>query len=174
MTDIQGKDIIHTIDTLTNATSFSMTNRNILGILDSYLSPRGSIQWKVDVTDGQDTIQNNEIRTLIIEGQYVALSLDDASTAPKNFMLHENYPNPFNPTTQIRFDVPRVSNVTLTIYNMLGQKVRTFTMHRVPAGYHALTWNATNDLGVPVSAGLYLYQLQTEGFIQTKKMILLK
>ena len=174
MTDIQGKDIIHTIDTLTNATSFSITNRNILGILDSYLSPRGSIQWKVDVTDGQDTIQNNEIRTLIIEGQYVALSLDGSSTAPKNFMLHENYPNPFNPTTQIRFDVPRVSNVTLTIYNMLGQKVRTFTMHSVPAGYHALNWNATNDFGVPVSAGLYLYQLQTEGFIQTKKMILLK
>ncbi len=174
MTDIQGKDIIHTIDTLTNATSFSITNRNILGILDSYLSPRGSIQWKVDVTDGQDTIQNNEIRTLIIEGQYVALSLDDGSTAPKNFMLHENYPNPFNPTTQIRFDIPRISNVTLTIYNMLGQKVRTFTMHSLPAGYHALTWNATNDFGVPVSAGLYLYQLQTEGFIQTKKMILLK
>ena len=174
MTDIQGKDIIHTIDTLTDATSFSITNRNILGILDSYLSPRGSIQWKVDVTDGQDTIQNNEIRTLIIEGQYVALSLDDASTAPKNFMLHENYPNPFNPTTQIRFDIPKISNVTLTIYNLLGQKVRTFTMQSVPAGYHALTWNATNDYGVPVSAGLYLYQLQTEGFVQTKKMVLLK
>ena len=104
----------------------------------------------------------------------MALSLDDASTAPKNFMLHENYPNPFNPTTQIRFDIPRISNVTLTIYNMLGQKVRTFTMHSAPAGYHALTWNATNDFGVPVSAGLYLYQLQTEGFVQTKKMILLK
>ena len=174
MTDIQGKDIIHTIDTLTDATSFSITNRNILGILDSYLSPRGSIQWKVDVTDGQDTIQNNEIRTLIIEGQYVALSLDDASTAPKNFMLHENYPNPFNPTTQIRFDIPKISNVTLTIYNLLGQMVRTFTMQSVPAGYHALTWNATNDYGVPVSAGLYLYQLQTEGFVQTKKMVLLK
>ena len=143
------------------------------------ISSLGSIdyrheEWKVDVTDGQDTIQNNEIRTLIIEGQYVALSLDDGSTAPKNFMLHENYPNPFNPTTQIRFDIPRISNVTLTIYNMLGQKVRTFTMHSVPAGYHALTWNATNDFGVPVSAGLYLYQLQTEGFVQTKKMILLK
>ena len=83
MTDIQGKDIIHTIDTLTNATSFSITNRNILGILDSYLSPRGSIQWKVDVTDGQDTIQNNEIRTLIIEGQNLTLTLDKGSTSPK-------------------------------------------------------------------------------------------
>ena len=174
MTDIQGKDTIHTIDTLTNATSFSITNRNILGILDSYLSPRGSIQWKVDVTDGQDTIQNNEIRSLIIDGQYVALSLDGVSTTPKSFMLHDNYPNPFNPKTQIRFDIPKISNVTLTIYNMLGQKVRTFTMLSVPAGYHALTWNATNDYGVPVSAGLYLYQLQTEGFVQTKKMILLK
>ena len=62
----------------------------------------------------------------------------------------------------------------LTIYNMIGQKIRTFNMQSAPAGYHALTWNATNDLGSPVSAGVYLYQIQTKGFVKTKKMILLK
>ena len=67
-----------------------------------------------------------------------------------------------------------MGNVTLSIYNMLGQKVKTFNMQSAPAGYHALNWNATNDLGAPVSAGVYLYQLQTDGFIKTKKMILLK
>ena len=93
---------------------------------------------------------------------------------PTEFALHENYPNPFNPSTQIRFDLPEMSNVNLTIYNMLGQKVKTYTIQTAPAGYHSLTWNATNDLGVPVSAGVYLYQLQTDGFIKTKKMVLLK
>ena len=67
-----------------------------------------------------------------------------------------------------------MSNATLTIYNMIGQKIKSFTMQSAPAGYHSLTWNATNDLGAPVTAGVYLYQLQTEGFVKTKKMILLK
>ena len=98
----------------------------------------------------------------------------DSETIPTDYNLHENYPNPFNPITQIRFDLPEVSNTTLTIYNMIGQKIRTFNMQNAPAGYHTLTWNATNDLGVQVSAGVYLYQLQTQGFVKTKKMILLK
>ena len=57
---------------------------------------------------------------------------------------------------------------------MLGQKVKTFNMHSNPAGYHALTWNATNDYGDPVGAGVYLYQLQAKDFVKTRKMILLK
>jgi len=57
---------------------------------------------------------------------------------------------------------------------MLGQKIKSFNMQNVPAGYHGITWNATNDFGVAVSAGVYLYQIQTQEFIKTKKMILLK
>ena len=174
MIDIEGNNIIHNIDTLTSVNTLSLSYRNILDILDIYPSARGSIQWKVDVSDGQDTIQNNEIRTLIIEGQYAALSIDDVVSTPKNFMLHDNYPNPFNPTTQIRFDLPEASRVDLVIYNMLGQKIKSFNIQRVSAGYHSVTWNATNDFGAPVSAGIYLYQLQADGFIMTKKMILLK
>ena len=93
---------------------------------------------------------------------------------PIEFALHDNYPNPFNPTTQIRFDIPKMTNVSLTIYNMLGQKIRTFNMQNAPAGYHGFNWNATNDLGASVSAGVYLYQLHTDEFSKTKKMILLK
>ena len=111
-------------------------------------------------------------RTLYIS-RYDYLSVENESI-PAEFALHENYPNPFNPTTQIRFDLPEMGNATLTIYNMLGQKVKTFNMHSNPAGYHSIKWNATNDLGDPVSAGVYLYQLQTKGFVKTKKMILLK
>ena len=174
MIDIKGNHIIHEIDTLTNANILSFSYRDLVDILDLYPSARGSIHWKVDVTDGRDTVQNNEIRTLIIEGQYVALSTDDDISTPKDFKLHDNYPNPFNPVTQIRFDLPNTSNVDLVIYNMLGQKIKSFNMQNVPAGYHGITWDATNDFGEAVSAGVYLYQIQTQEFIKTKKMILLK
>ena len=64
--------------------------------------------------------------------------------------------------------------MTLTIYNMLRQRVRTFSMQSMPAGYHSVTWDATNDLGQQVGAGVYLYQLQTKNFVKTRKMVLLK
>ena len=64
--------------------------------------------------------------------------------------------------------------MTLIVYNMLGQKVKTFNMQSIPAGYHSVTWDATNDLGQQVGAGVYLYQLQTKDFVKTRKMILLK
>ena len=88
--------------------------------------------------------------------------------------MYANFPNPFNPITQIRFDLPVMTNVDLVIYNMLGQKVKSFNIPNASAGNHVITWNATNELDAPVSAGVYLYQLQTEGFVKTKKMILLK
>jgi hypothetical protein len=98
----------------------------------------------------------------------------DLKAIPLEYALHENYPNPFNPTTTLRFDLPEVSNLTLTIYNMLGQKVKTFKMQSKPAGYHSITWDATNDLNQQVGAGVYLYQLQTKDFVKTRKMVLLK
>ena len=110
----------------------------------------------------------------IVSVMLMVMDVANTINIPDSYSLHQNYPNPFNPSTQIRFDTPKISNVNLTIYNMLGQKVKTYTMQTTPAGYHSLTWNATNDLGVPVSAGVYLYQLQTDGFIKTKKMVLLK
>ena len=93
---------------------------------------------------------------------------------PDSFELWEAFPNPLNPTTTLRFDLPEVSDITLTIYNMLGQKVKTFNMQSTPAGYHSVTWNATNNLGQQVGAGVYLYQLQTKNFVKTRKMVLLK
>ena len=95
-------------------------------------------------------------------------------TFPQGFALEQNFPNPFNPTTTLRFDLPEVSSITLTIYNMLGQKVRTFNMQSTPAGYHSVTWDATNDLGEQVGAGVYLYQLRAKQFVKTRKMVLLK
>ena len=93
---------------------------------------------------------------------------------PEEFALNQNYPNPFNPSTQIRYALAEISNVTITIYNMLGNKVRTLVNERQDAGFRNVLWNATNDNGSLVAAGMYIYTIQAGKFYQAKKMILLK
>ena len=135
--------------------------------------PRVSVKFSVIATDGIDTVKITGDNRSILVNRYDYLALD-MEGVPNEFTLHENYPNPFNPTTTLRFDVPEVSDITVTIFNMLGQKVRTFNLNNTPAGYHSVKWNATNDYGDPVGAGVYLYQLQANQFIKTRKMVLLK
>ena len=90
------------------------------------------------------------------------------------FQLHSAYPNPFNPVTTLRYDIPENSHVTITIYDMLGRQVKTLIHQTQDAGYKSVIWGATNDYGKPVSAGIYLYQIQAGEYISTKKMVLLK
>jgi hypothetical protein len=135
--------------------------------------PGVTVQFFVEATDGTDTVKVTGDDRVVFVNRYDYLSIA-AEGIPLEFALHENYPNPFNPTTTLRFDLPEVSDITLTIYNMLGQKVKTFNIQSTPAGYHSVTWNATNDLGQQVGAGVYLYQLQAKDFVKTRKMVLLK
>jgi len=88
---------------------------------------------------------------------------------PKSFAIDQNYPNPFNPSTKISWKVPVGSHQTLTIYDVLGNEVATLVDEYKPAGTYEVEWNAS---GLP--SGVYFFQLKTEGFIETKKMILLK
>ena len=134
---------------------------------------RATVKFSVSATDGIDTVKVTGDDRVVFVNRYDYLSTESEGI-PTEFALHENYPNPFNPTTTLRFDLPEVSNLTLTIYNMLGQKVRTFNYQNTSAGYHSVKWNATNDYGDPVSAGIYLYQLQAKDFVKTRKMVLLK
>jgi hypothetical protein len=91
------------------------------------------------------------------------------SVIPTEFALHQNFPNPFNPTTQIRFDLPKASYVQLRVYNSLGQLVTTLVNDMRQAGEHTVTWDARN-----MSTGLYLYQIRAGNFVQTRKMLLMK
>ena len=93
---------------------------------------------------------------------------------PLQFVLHQNYPNPFNPVTTLRYDLPEDAMVNITIYNMMGRQVKTLINDQQTAGYRSTQWNATNNAGSPVSAGIYLYMIQAGDFRQTKKMVLLK
>jgi hypothetical protein len=102
------------------------------------------------------------------------LSLNDNIVIPSQYTLHQNYPNPFNPVTTLRYDLPENGLVNITIYDMLGRQVKTLMNQTQDAGYRSVVWNATNDYGKPVSAGIYLYQIQAGEYMQTKKMVLLK
>ena len=90
-------------------------------------------------------------------------------TIPSQFTLHQNFPNPFNPRTEIAFDLPLASFVTLEVYNTLGQRVATLANEHRPAGQYKVSWD-----GSSFSTGLYLYQLRAGAFVETRKMILLK
>ena len=93
---------------------------------------------------------------------------------PMEYALMQNYPNPFNPSTQIMYSLPKTSSVKIIIYDMLGSKVRTLYNGFQDAGYKNVLWNATNEQGDPVSAGMYIYTIEAESFFASKKMILLK
>ena len=97
-----------------------------------------------------------------------------ASTAPKEFTVLENYPNPFNPTTEIRFTLPERLKVSVFVYNTLGQKVRTVLAAFREAGNHSVKWDGRNDAGQPVASGIYLYRVTAGQNSVIKKMILLK
>jgi len=101
------------------------------------------------------------------------LSIDETSL-PTEYAIHQNYPNPFNPITTLRYDLPENSLVKITVYDMLGREVKTLINQTQDAGYRSVIWNATNDYGKPVSAGIYIYQIQAGEYNSTKKMVLLK
>ncbi len=96
-------------------------------------------------------------------------------TLPTAFSLADNYPNPFNPTTTIKYALPQAADVKLTVYNVVGQPVRTLVAEHQSAGRYVVEWDATNDSGHSLSSGMYIYRLQAGGeFRDIKKMLLLK
>jgi len=93
---------------------------------------------------------------------------------PQRFTLHQNFSNPFNPSTTITYELAQDQKVNISIFDMLGRQVSRLVSSRQTAGYKSLQWNATNNSGQPISAGLYIYTIQAGEFSQTRKMVLLK
>jgi hypothetical protein len=110
------------------------------------------------------------------EGISVALSqaVNDNSLMPTEFALMQNAPNPFNPTTQISYDLPQATNVRLTVFNVLGQNVKTLVNDFQEAGTRSVIWNGTDNSGSSVASGLYFYRIEADNFQATKKMMMLK
>ena len=125
--------------------------------------------YRVSAFLGYWTDYSNVV-SLIIE----SVGTSDEDKFPTSFAIHNNYPNPFNPVTTLQYDLPEDVMVNITIYDMMGRKVNTLVSSQKRAGYKSIQWNATNNAGQPVSAGLYLYTIEAGQFRQTKKMVLLK
>jgi hypothetical protein len=117
----------------------------------------------------------NMLPQLAPDGNYCPANVGiGKNTKPASFPILYNYPNPFNPVTHLRYNLPEDALVNITIYDMMGRQVSTLVSSQQTAGFKSVLWNATNDKGAPVSAGLYLYTIEAGQFRQTKKMVLLK
>jgi hypothetical protein len=104
----------------------------------------------------------------------VVTGITENATLPTGYTLMQNYPNPFNPMTQIAFTLPQAQKVTLSVYNILGQKVATLVDGVVVAGMHVVTWNARDSEGIELPSGVYFYRLAARSYSETRKMVLLK
>jgi hypothetical protein len=119
---------------------------------------------KFDV-DGSVTLNDNS---------EIALAKASVRQIPSQYELSQNYPNPFNPSTTIKYALATDSRVSIHIYNMLGEKVRTLVNNQQEAGYYSVQWDGSNDYNQKVSSGIYIYRLEAGSFVQTKKMNLIK
>jgi hypothetical protein len=129
--------------------------------------------WNIWATDGASNIWSaNGPFELTINAE--GLSIANGNLIPDNFALHNNYPNPFNPSTRIRYDIPEDGIVSLTIYDLAGRKVRELVNKSQNAGYHLAVWDGTNDFGQSLSTGVYIYQIRSGSFVQSKKMLFMK
>ena len=129
--------------------------------------------WNIIATDGEyDVPATNGPFTLTIDGSQLKAS--DEDVIPDEFALHSNYPNPFNPTTTISYDLPEQAQITLGIYDLLGKRIKTLVHQSQDAGKQIVMWDGTDDVGRQVSAGVYLYRIQAGQFAQTRKMLFLK
>jgi hypothetical protein len=97
-----------------------------------------------------------------------------ADLIPQKLELKANYPNPFNPSTTIKFGLPQAGRITITIFDVLGREVIRLADEQMPAGYHQVNWDGKNALATHASSGFYIYQIQTTDGIISRKMLLLK
>jgi hypothetical protein len=116
------------------------------------------------ILSSKDKYQFNPANVLFVKDEFV----------PSRFSLDQNFPNPFNPATTIRFSIPKEARVTLTIYDVLGREVATIVDQKVPAGQYSYRWEGRNARGSFAASGVYFYRIIAGDFVEAKKMMLLK
>ena len=150
---------------------------------DDYYIPNQGSPYPRDFIVDQNGIlvyANNEVDTeymiYIIDDLLAGESLqtDEIKNIPANLALYPAYPNPFNPLTRIQYDLPEQTHVSLVIYDFLGREIRTLVSKIQRPGRHMIHWDGANSAGMLVASGMYIYKLQSQKFITTKKIIYLK
>jgi hypothetical protein len=109
----------------------------------------------------------------------ITLNIRDLGQLPTVYKLEQNFPNPFNPTTTINYQLPEASGVKITVYNILGQEIKSLVSEQQEAGYYSQQWNGTDNANRLVATGMYIYRIEAVGggnkhFTQVKKMMMIK
>ena len=125
--------------------------------------------YRVSANVGYYTDYSNTV-SLTLE----SLDIKSSSNLPESFIVHQNFPNPFNPVTNLSYQLPKEGNVQVVIYDMAGRIVKNLILEHQNAGYKTIKWNATNNNGQSVSAGVYVYTVSTRDIKQSRKMLFLK
>jgi hypothetical protein len=177
-------DLIITDVTSTNSTFTVTPIADTVGVEESHnfiitFAPTANGQQTGKIVFADNTVATHD--TISVTGNGILTSVGRLGGAiPKEYQLHENYPNPFNPTTTILYDLPQQSRVTIKIYSILGQQIATLVDGIVTAGYHQAIWSGVQDNGMSVAGGVYFFRISAQslekgtGLVQTKKMLLLK
>ncbi|MCB9088748.1 MAG: tandem-95 repeat protein [Calditrichae bacterium] len=132
----------------------------------------GSASLGITVSDPQNAAVSDTIAVTVSPA--VSIAEPAVAQQPLQYALEQNYPNPFNPETIIKFQLPAAGRVTLAVYNILGQKVRTLVNERREAGFYEAVWNGRDERGGQLASGIYIYHLRAGSYQQVRKMIFLK
>ncbi|NIR50858.1 S8 family serine peptidase [candidate division KSB1 bacterium] len=147
----------------------------------SFSEPGTTNDLKVEVTSDGEFAEDTHAVYVTSGGGGISKEGNETAQLPQQFALHQNHPNPFNPTTEIRYDLPVAGEVTLSIFNVMGQKIRTLIEEQKPAGFHRIFWDGRDELGRQVGSGVFLYRISVRPndsgaspFEAVRKMTLLR
>ncbi len=164
----------HTVVTTTNTT---WTDTQI--IINT--SGSATVYYKITAVDTaeQESDFSNTVstKTNIIPKPSTSLIDEKSANLPRELALYQNFPNPFNPQTEIRFGLPRTAHVVLKIYNVIGEEIRTLADNYVEAGFHSISWDGKDETGRDLPSGIYVYRLYVgpgKAFVEVKKLTLLR
>ena len=137
---------------------------------DGHLEIVATVPWS-----GADPVDNLlGLYVFEFENTQTFVGVEESFEVPETYSLRQNYPNPFNPVTHISYDILEATNVTIQIYDLLGQIVNTLVNERKEPGVYVTRWNGLDQSGSKVANGVYIYRLKTERFTENRKMLLLK
>jgi len=138
-------------------------------VWDSLAVQNFTLKTKSKPTDLQFDPEN-----WILKYLKVVSAVETGQNELQSYQLYPNYPNPFNSTTMIRFDLPKIGDVTINVYNLIGQEVITLVNEVLPAGQHTITWDGRHQTGAFVGSGVYWLRMETAQYTQMRKMLLVK
>lgn len=171
--DYETHDSLLSYDFTTSNDSISYVYNQSTGelILSSIHEFSGYEILYITVSDDSNATAEDSLKVIITP----VTDLDDPiAEIPEQFLLSQNYPNPFNPETTIKYQLPKLCDVKLKIFNMLGQQVIKLVDTKQPAGYYSIKWDSRDNFGGNVASGVYFYRLEAGDFVKTKKLVLLQ